>query len=282
MNTRGGSSCNYNVLINVIEVPITADSGPSFKNTLSAGDRNTLALAFFFASLDQDQNLMNKIVIIDDPMTSLDEYRSLATIHEMNDLANRVEQVIVMSHSKPFLCQLWDGADKINRTALKITRKGQSSTIGIWDVTQDCITEHDKRHQLIQQYVTENDSLREREVATALRYVLETFLRVAYPIHFPPGTLLGHFHNKCTQALRSGNPILNDTDTTELRRLMDYAYILFILIQIKCTPKCTLGATFWRNPLILLCRCAESNRRPSDYESTALPTELQRHSIKVY
>ena len=24
------------------------------------------------------------------------------------------------------------------------------------------------------------------------------------------------------------------------------------------------------------CRCAESNRRPFDYESTALPTELQR------
>lgn len=110
MNTRGDSSCNYNVLINNIEVPITAEIGPSFKNTLSTGDRNTLALAFFFTSLDQDQNLNNKIVVIDDPMTSLDEHRTLATIHEMNDLAKRVNQMIVMSHSKPFLCQLWDDA----------------------------------------------------------------------------------------------------------------------------------------------------------------------------
>ncbi len=28
--------------------------------------------------------------------------------------------------------------------------------------------------------------------------------------------------------------------------------------------------------ILFLCRCAESNRRPIDYESIALPTELQR------
>lgn len=79
-NHRGGSSCTFSVLINNISVPLTADSGPSFKNTMSAGDRNTLALAFFFASLDQDAALAHKIVVIDDPMTSLDEHRSLATV----------------------------------------------------------------------------------------------------------------------------------------------------------------------------------------------------------
>lgn len=30
-------------------------------------------------------------------------------------------------------------------------------------------------------------------------------------------------------------------------------------------------------PYQLWCRCAESNRGPIDYESIALPTELQRH-----
>ena len=32
------------------------------------------------------------------------------------------------------------------------------------------------------------------------------------------------------------------------------------------------------NPLILWCRWADSNRRPTDYESVALPTELHRHA----
>jgi len=222
-NNRGGSSCIYSVLINNVSVPLTADSGPSFKNTMSAGDRNTLALAFFFASLDQDALLVQKIVVIDDPMTSLDEHRSLATVQEVRDLTARVKQVIVFSHSKPFLCQIWEGADKTARSALKIIRSGQSSSIDTWDVHQDCITEHDKRHTVIQHYISAGNTGKEREIATALRYVLEAFLRVAYPAHFPPGKLLGNFHNECEQALTANNAILNQTDTAELRKLMDYA-----------------------------------------------------------
>lgn len=222
-NNRGGSSCTYNVLINNVSVPLASNNGPSFRNTMSAGDRNTLALAFFFASLDQDAGLAQKIVVIDDPMTSLDEHRSLATIQEVRRLAQRVQQVILLSHSKPFLCQVWEGADKTARAALHIIRSGQSSTIDSWDVTQDCITEHDKRHALIQQYLNQSDQSKAREVATALRYVLEAFLRVAYPANFPPGKMLGPFHGECVQALAAGNPILNQADADELRSLLDYA-----------------------------------------------------------
>ena len=222
-NNRGGSSCTYNVLINNVSVPLARTDGPSFRNTMSAGDRNTLALAFFFASLDQDEGLAQKIVVIDDPVTSLDEHRSLATIQEVRGLAQRVQQVILLSHSKPFLCQVWEGADKTARAALHIIRSGQSSTIDIWDVTQDCITEHDKRHALIQKYLDQPAPNKAREVATALRYVLEAFLRIAYPANFPPGKMLGQFHRECAQALKDGNPILNEADTCELRRLLEYA-----------------------------------------------------------
>jgi wobble nucleotide-excising tRNase len=40
-------------------------------------------------------------------MTSLDEHRALTTIQEMRRLACEVAQVIVLSHSKSFLCALW-------------------------------------------------------------------------------------------------------------------------------------------------------------------------------
>ncbi len=49
-NTRSGSSCTYNVVINSEPVPVGGPEqagNPSFRNTLSAGDRSTLALAFF-------------------------------------------------------------------------------------------------------------------------------------------------------------------------------------------------------------------------------------------
>ena len=95
VNTRAGSSCTYNVLINNVPVPIagTNEGEASFRNTLSAGDRNTLALAFFFVSLDQDPQASQKTVVIDDPMTSLDEHRSYVTILEIIELAKKVEQV---------------------------------------------------------------------------------------------------------------------------------------------------------------------------------------------
>jgi wobble nucleotide-excising tRNase len=223
MNTRGGSSCSYNVMINNIPVALTAGTGPSFRNTLSAGDRNTLALAFFFASLDQDPQLSQKIVAIDDPMTSLDEHRALTTVQEVRRLVGRVSQVVVLSHSKPFLCAIWDGADTLTRSAVKIVRDGTGSTLAVWDVRQDSITEHDKRHAKVVTYIQASNAAEERAVAAALRPILEAFMRVAYPEAFPPGTLLGPFINLCQQRQGAANQILGTADIAELRDLLDYA-----------------------------------------------------------
>ncbi|WP_230427168.1 AAA family ATPase [Collimonas humicola] len=223
VNNRGGSSCNYNVVINNVPVALLADAGPAFRNTLSAGDRNTLALAFFFASLDQDPQLDQKIVVIDDPMTSLDEHRSLTTVQEMRRLLMRVHQVIVLSHSKPFLCQLWDGADTAARQAILIHREGTGSNLAAWDVNQDCITEHDRRHALVSAYLHAADPMTERRVAAALRHILEAFMRVAYPAPFPPGTLLGPFLGICLQRVGQLNQILSQVDIDEVRAILAYA-----------------------------------------------------------
>lgn len=225
VNTRGGSACSYSVVINNVPVAITAaaGAGPSFRNTLSAGDRSTLALAFFFASLDQDPQIGRKIVIIDDPMTSLDEHRSLATIQELRRLLGRVDQIVVLSHSKPFLCEIWQGADTLLRSAIKITRAGNGSSLATWDVCQDAICEHDKRHGKVSAYMQNSAAANERDIAAALRPILENFMRVAYPGVFPPGSLLGPFIGICRQRVGAPNEILRPADISELRDLLDYA-----------------------------------------------------------
>ena len=223
-NTRGGSACTYNVLINNVPVPAGAANatGPSFRNTLSAGDRNTLALAFFFASLALDQQRQQKIVIFDDPMCSLDEHRTLSTRQQMLKLLSEVEQVIVLSHSKPFLCGLWENADKNVRGALKIARAGSGSTLEVWDVHQDCVTEHDKRHSIVTQYILTSSKADERKVASALRPILESFFRVAYPQHFAPGSMIGKFIKTCRQNVGTVDEILSTNDITELDCLREY------------------------------------------------------------
>lgn len=226
VNTRGGPACTYNVIINNTAVAVAGGNpqpgAHSFKNTLSAGDRNALALAFFFASIELDPNRATKTVVIDDPVSSLDEHRCLTTVQEIRRLAATVSQVVVLSHSKPFLCAIWEGADQNTTVALKVTRDGNGSSIEAWSVDRDCVTEHDRRHEALREYVR-NGGQNEQEIARSLRPMLEAFLRVGYPEHFPPGSMLGHFRNTCEQRLQAGQPILNQADTHELRELIEYA-----------------------------------------------------------
>ena len=86
---------------------------------LARGDRNSLALAFFFACLDRDPNQASRIVVFDDPVSSLDEHRCIATIQETRGLVARVAQVCVLSHSKAFLARIWQHADQSNTACLR-------------------------------------------------------------------------------------------------------------------------------------------------------------------
>ena len=227
MTTRSGPTCTYNVVINNTPVAVAggvpAPGEPSFRNTLSSGDRNALALAFFFASLDQDPGLAGKVAVFDDPVSSLDEHRSLTTVHELRRLAQRTSQVIVLSHRKVFLCRIWEGADQTARAALQVARDGAGSTILPWDVDQDSITEHDRRHAALRTYL-DNPTPNNREIASSIRHLLEAFLRVAYPEYFRPGAKLGIFRNLCQQRRGTPQQILSPADTQELDDLTEYAH----------------------------------------------------------
>ena len=155
-------------------------------------------------------------------MTSLDEHRSLTTIQEMRRLTDDVEQLIVLSHSKPFLCHLWQGADSDTRSAMKIVRSNPGSTLAEWDVNQDSITAHDRRHAMVREYIEDPNAARRGAVAAALRPILEVFARVAYPRWYPPGSLLGPFIGLCEQQEGTADEILSTADRVQLRALLDY------------------------------------------------------------
>ena len=222
---RGGVACTYNVLINNSPVAVgtrPAEQGhPSFRSTLSSGDRSTLALAFFFSSLRQNPDLENKVVIIDDPISSLDDHRSLATVQEIRDLAASTAQVFVLSHDKRFLSRLWK-ADPTTTIAIEIARHQEGSTLRTWNVREDAFTEHDQRHARMRQYIDKNKG-KQREVAQLMRPHLEGYLRVARPEQYLPGTLLGSFLNRCAQNVNLAEEILDEDTIRDLRELVEYA-----------------------------------------------------------
>lgn len=73
-------------------------------------------------------------------------------------------------------------------------------------------------------YIEVGNTANERDVAEALRPILEQFTRVAYPGAFPPGSVLGRrFFDQCQQRHGQPNEILSVDDTAELRLLVNYA-----------------------------------------------------------
>ena len=225
VNNRGGSSCSYNIMIENVSVPLRSNQTgqPSFKTTLSSGDRNALALAFFFASIEMNANRGNMVIIIDDPMTSLDEHRTLTTRQEIKSLLNEVDQVIVLSHSKAFLCGLWDAVDRTLVSAMKVSRSGSGSIFSEWDVNQDTVTEYDRNYLMVSNFIENGHGADEHSVAVVLRPILESFIRITCPLIFPPGSLLGRFIDTCRQSENTRSQILEPDVCTELRALLDYA-----------------------------------------------------------
>lgn len=223
--TPGKPSCTYQLLVHQHRVPVSAarpaEGAAAFKNTLSAGDRNSLALAFFFASLEVDPDRARKTIVLDDPVSSLDEHRCVATIQETRDLVSKVAQVVVLSHNKSFLARIWQYA-KGTITTLAVTRDMLGSTIVPWDVSADSVTEYDKRHARLRDYVSANRG-NTREVAQSIRPVLEGYLRVACPANCPPGQLLGRFINEAQQQSAAGNPIIDSAKLGDLDRLTEFS-----------------------------------------------------------
>lgn len=224
INPRGAQSSNYQIEIDNSRIQLTQQNpeDPAFKNTLSAGDRNTLALAFYFASLDQESALNSIVSIIDDPVSSLDDGRTMTTAQEIRELSSRVAQVILLSHSKKILCMVWQRSDRQNRSALSVIPHPDGSTIELWNVLEESITEYDRLHELLRRY--ESGTEREfREVAKGLRYVLEGYLRVVCTEYFPPGTLIGQLITRARDLAERGNPILSEPSISELDAITEYA-----------------------------------------------------------
>jgi len=105
-------SCGFNIkFFDQHTVPIEGqENTPHFNNTLSQGDRTSLAFAFFLSLLFHDENLDKKIIVFDDPISSFDLERKRKTVQLLASIENydkkKPLQMIVLTHEKSFLSRL--------------------------------------------------------------------------------------------------------------------------------------------------------------------------------
>jgi wobble nucleotide-excising tRNase len=203
--TGGTPSSHYQVEINNTPLDLgdarTPAGIPCFKTALSSGDRSSLALAFFLAVLKQDVNIGRKIVVFDDPFTSLDRFRRTCTQQLIQRLLDSAKQVVVLSHDPLFLKLLCDECPSAstNVKTLQMSKGGDTTVIGEWDV------EAEVQNSYLKDYSTLLGFYRERKgdaraVARTIRPFLEGMLRSHFPGQFPQNEWLGDFIGKIRAA----------------------------------------------------------------------------------
>lgn len=179
----GAVSTDYKILINETAVPLgdetTPLSGPSFRNTLSSGDKSTLALAFFLAQLDQDIDKSNKIVVFDDPFNSQDSFRKEWTVQKILKCGDECHQVIVLSHDKHFLHRIWNrlSIHPDQRKTIQFSRIGIRDTkILSWDIEESIRPAYIADRKALVEYNTSGNG-EPREIVKKIRPVLESFCK---------------------------------------------------------------------------------------------------------
>jgi wobble nucleotide-excising tRNase len=184
---------------------------PSFKNTLSAGDKSTLALAFFLALLEQDANRANKVVVFDDPFASMDSFRRMHTVNQIFRSGETCAQVIVLSHEASFLKQLWDRIAPADRKTLQLARIGEeNTTIVEWDLERVLQARYKADIDTLQRFYAAGEGER-MNVIQKIRPVLEGFCRTLYPAQFGEQDMMGVIIGKI-RAAGAASPLRDIVD----------------------------------------------------------------------
>lgn len=202
---------------------------PCFATVLSDADKRTLAFAFFIAKLKTDSGLSGKIVILDDPVSSLDRNRRYVTKGLLCDLATQCRQLIVLSHDAHFIRELHDKLGRLKPTpivpSLHMIKGVQAgySAFSACDLEELCSSDYYRHYKMLGDYVEGSASTSSRDVAKAIRPTLEGYYHRRFPRRIPRGTLLNQIIGLVRQAappdpLANLGPIIG-----QLAQIHDYA-----------------------------------------------------------
>ena len=224
--TGGTPSSHYQIEINNTAIDLgdsrTHSGTPCFKTALSSGDRSALALAFFLAALMQDPQVANKIVVLDDPFTSLDRFRRTCTQQLIRKVASIAQQVVVLSHDPNFLKLIWDGYPPADVKVLQLCRNGDNTMIGECDIEAETQSTYIKNYSTLLNFYRDHAGT-PLDVARSIRPFLEGMLRAHFPGHFQPNEWLGEFIDKIKSAGNTNGLQHAQADISEIEAINDYA-----------------------------------------------------------
>lgn len=226
-NYRGGLRSDYSLEMRGANVALSGGV-PDFKTSLSEGDKRTLAFAFFIASTESAPDLANKIIIIDDPMCSLDLNRKQQTRIVLKRLYDSSKQLVIIAHDIHFLRNLRDDIlrsnvppDNIKSLRLKAVTN-RYSDFGNIDIDEECESAYFKSHRLLEEYMAGNVQ-NSMDIAKTIRPMLEGYLHRRFPRRITPGLLFGQIVTQIINAQHPSPLVHAQNITNELNEINSYA-----------------------------------------------------------
>lgn len=187
-------------------VAAKATDEPHFDTMLSDGDRRTLALAFFLARLEDDPAIADRIVVLDDPGSSLDTHRTSCTVEAVVGLAELCAQLIVMTHDSRLAMELSDGlteagmAREGNLVVLQLSREGRHSTIRACYADDLNQTVWQTRIETLETFAARSTDISTLDAVTSIRPAIEGLLRLKYPREFHGAKQFGSMAKRIEEA----------------------------------------------------------------------------------
>ncbi len=231
----GTANARFSIEINQKKIglgnAVTEVGEQSFRNLLSSGDKTTLAFAFFYARIKEVPDLDERTIVVDDPISSLDQHRRDATRNAILELADSAKQLIMLSHSPRFIWSVWQEHDDDSTPHFfKIKRTGdKTSSLSEWEKARLERKLQDPYFHDFERLIAykENREGEPERVAKSIRPVLEGNLRRRFADYYgKEDGSVGAFIGKVEDA-NDDNPLsgLQDTDyLDELDKIRKSAY----------------------------------------------------------
>ena len=195
----------------------------TFKNSMSSGDKTTLAFAFFVSKLENDEKLNNKVIVFDDPISSLDEWRTQSTAQFIKAFFKISKQVIVLSHDMFFLKSIHDLILNANdNKTFRIERAKIGSKISEWDIVKDTQDKYFEHYNILLEYTKGNSEIGYDEAIKNIRLLLEGNMRYRFPglLHNVSG--LGNMIEKLTKNLNKESFLYPEDFLNELSQINEF------------------------------------------------------------
>lgn len=205
----------YSIKINGQTINTTDYNRYSLKYSLSEGDKNALSLSFFLAKLDMIPNLKDFFIVIDDPFTSFDQSRKLATINKLVLLSQKTNQMLLLTHDQYFARDFYKKCEQ-EKLCLQLVRTINGSVFQEYDIEDATMTGITKDIKVLNEYLKKGaqNQTEMREIVRCIRPSIEGIIRLKFYQYVNQTEWLGDFIKKIREST-------NDSPFYRLKNSLD-------------------------------------------------------------